>query len=373
MSLNSILRYFSPRWFIAIMGTGALANILQLIDAGRSGYWGSGAVALMSLCLIAFPVALALLLSRLWVDRRIVVSELRHSSLVQFYSAVFIAASICATGLLKIPLPWLSEGHALFLAKLLWGFSAVTGVTLSLYTPWRIITLDHGEPKRILGFWFLPPVGLFVLVFAGNFLALHPGNASWLPFIAVFNAVVLGAALIQGAMLFVLFLFRALAYPFPRSDVVPSFTIGLAPVGVSIIALLTYLPVLGQSTLPLAELAETVTPVVKFMTLLIWGFGFWWLLVAMGVIAFAFRHKGVPFSLGYWAFVFPPAAFTIATLLVADATGLGMLTALAQAFAYALVLLWTIIFATTVRAVFNRSIFVLPPSFQEILPRNGSE
>ena len=250
-----ILRFFSPRWFIAIMGTGAIANALQILSIDRSPLWHQAAVGLITLAVVAYPIALGLLLSRLWVDREMVSRELRHSSLVQFYSAVFIAAAICATGLLKIPMPFLGEDLPLVLVKGFWWFAAVLGVSLAVFTPWRIITLNHGEPRRILGFWFLPPVGLFVLVFAGNFLALHPANPAWVQPVAVFNALLLGVAAFQTVALFTMFLFWALAYPFPPKDVVPSFTIGLAPIGVAIIALLSYQPLLQRAAMPGFEVA----------------------------------------------------------------------------------------------------------------------
>ena len=362
---REILRFFSPRWFIAIMGTGALANIFQLI-ADRAPIWHHLAVGLMTLCLAAYPVVLALLICRLWLDRGMVVKELRHSSLVQFYSAVFIAAAICATGLLKIPLPYLSADTALFLAKGFWGFAAVVGAALAVFTPWRIITLNHGEPRRILGFWFLPPVGLFVLVFAGNFLALQPSNIGWIEPMAVFNALALGIASFQTLALFTLFLFRGLAYPFPREDVVPSFTIGMAPVGVSIIAFLSYQPLLAKAAIPGLEVAAIV-PLIKLGCVLLWGFGLWWLLVNIGIIATAYARKGIPVTLGYWAFVFPPAAYTIASILLGQATGIEFIQKTGFVLAMIMAAVWCVIFLLTIRAVFNRRIFILPPSFQELL------
>lgn len=367
-----ILRFFSPRWFIAIMGTGAIANALQILSAGRSPVWHQAAVALIVLAVASYPVVLGLLLSRLWVDRDMVSRELRHSSLVQFYSAVFIAAAICATGLLKIPLPFLGDGLPLVLAKGFWWFAAVVGVTLAVFTPWRIITLNHGEPRRILGFWFLPPVGLFVLVFAGNFLAMHPAHADWVQPMTVFNAVLLGAAALQTIALFTMFLFRALAYPFPPKDVVPSFTIGLAPIGVAVIALLTYQPLLQRAALPGFDVAASLMPLIVFACVLLWGFGLWWLLVTIGIVATAAARTGVPFTLGFWAFIFPPAAFAIASLLLGQATQFALIQTTGLVLTLALAAAWLAMSILTVRGIISRRIFDLPPSFQEILAGEGA-
>jgi tellurite resistance protein TehA-like permease len=368
---REILRFFSPRWFIAIMGTGAVANILQLLSGQANGFLHGSAAVLLLVAIISFPQALGLLLSRFWVDRSMLIKELEHSSLVQFYSAIFISAAVCATGLIKIPLGIISSESSLVLAKFFWGFSLGTGIALALFTPWRIITLNHGELRRILGFWFLPPVGLFVLVFAGNFLALKTGDNSWINNMAVLNALLIGIAGFLSLMLFTLFLMRALAFPFPRMDVVPSFTIGLAPVGVSIIALLSYLPVLAKadvmSFIPLSLLA----PLVKFISVLLWGFGFWWMLLSLFIALTATKRKGIPITLGYWAFIFPPAAYSLATLVLGQATGLGFIQFAGQVLGYTVLGGWFVVSLLTIRGIFNRSIFNLPLSFSEIL--QGSE
>lgn len=326
MNGREILRFFSPRWFIAIMGTGAMANIFQMLSGRAEGALHALAVALLTLSFLAFPLAFVLLLSRLFVDRHMLRCELEHSSLVQFYSAIFISASVCVTGLVKIPLGFVSADIVLSLAKFLWFLSLGIGVVLVVLTPWRIITLNHGEIRRILGFWFLPPVGLFVLVFAGNFLALKTGDPAWINSVAVLNLVLMGIAMFLSLMLFTMFLLRGLAFPFPpKMDVVLSFTIGLAPVGVAIIAMLSYLPMIERAdSITFVSLAA-IAPVVKTLAVLLWGFGFWWMLVALLITLTAVLRKGVPFTLGCWAFIFPQAAYALSSLILGQVTQLAFL------------------------------------------------
>ncbi|MGC9452571.1 MAG: hypothetical protein ACP5I4_14125, partial [Oceanipulchritudo sp.] len=354
-------------WFIAIMATGAVANILQILDAGRGGIHHQAAVVLLGIAVLAFGPVLALILTRFVNDRRTLYRELAHSSLIQFYSAMFIAAAICTTGLIKIPLPWVSEALVQRLAEALWTFAVVTGAAKAVFTPWRIITLDHAEPKRVLGFWFLPPVGLFVIVFAGNFLVLSPGYESWLPAVFAINLVLLGAALFQTMVLFTMFLFRALTYPFPGADVLPSFAIGLAPVGVSIIALLSFLPVIGAAAPAGFADVAALKPLLHFGLVLFWGFGLWWLAVAAVVIATGFRTRKVPVTLGFWAFIFPPAAFALASLLLGQSTGIAFIRNTGVYLGYTVLAGWLLIAVLTVRGALDRSIFRLPPSFAEIL------
>jgi hypothetical protein len=165
-----ILRWFSPRWFIFIMGTGALANIFQMLAGKPAGALHAIAVFLLSVALAAFPAAAAFLAIRFFVGLDCILKEWRHSSLIQFYSAISIAAAICATGLLRIPLPYISSAGAARLAPVFWWIALAVGLFFILFTTFQVKTGSHAEPRRALGFWFLPPVGLFVLIFAGNLL-----------------------------------------------------------------------------------------------------------------------------------------------------------------------------------------------------------
>jgi len=138
--------------------------------------------------------------------------------------------------------------------------------------PYKVIIGSHAEPRRALGFWFLPPVGLFVLVFAGNFLAMHMRSMNYLRALLLFNTLVLGVAIAVTVIVYTIFMFRGLFYNFPRKDVAPSFMIGVAPIGVSIVAINTILPVIKKAGISIVDLA-VLSPLVKIASLLLWGYG----------------------------------------------------------------------------------------------------
>jgi len=359
-----ILQWFSPRWFIFIMGTGALATMYQVLAGSPTGLLHSIAVGFLLIAAIAFPIVSVLKLWRLFAHLNCLLQEWSHSSLMQFYSAIPIAAAVVSTGLLRVGLPGLSEG-AVGLATALWVVALVFGLGFVVLIPLRVILGSHAEPKRALGFWFLPPVGLFVLVFNGNFLApmLGPAAAG-----AIFqlNTVVLGLALFLTAAVFTIFLFRSLFYDFPRSDIAPSYVIGLAPVGVSIIALNSYLPLFAQFAPDGLPSVELVGGLVRLLSVWLWGFGLWWLVVSGGLVLIKFLKGGIPVTLGYWAFIFPPAAYTIATLMLAGQLAVPVLTYVGYALAALVTVAWVVVSGMVLRSTVTRQIFVLPPSFQDL-------
>jgi len=367
LTLKYILRWFSPRWFIFVMGTGALANICQLLAGEPTGALHYLAEFFLITALIAFPVAFFFMVLRFFVGLDCILKEWRHSSLIQFYSAISIAAAICATGLLNIPISFISKSIAYISAIIFWWIACLVGVFFIFFTPYKVITGNHAEPRRALGFWFLPPVGLFVLVFAGNFLALRMKNIDYLYALLLFNTLVLGVAIAVTVIIYTIFMFRGLFYNFPRRDVAPSFMIGVAPVGVSIIAINTILPVIKKAGLSIVNLA-ILSPLVKIVSLLLWGFGLWWLIIAIAVISTYFVKQGVPVTLGYWAFIFPPAAYTIASLILAKALNLIFIKDVAIVLTVLLVVAWVINLILTIRGMINRTIFDVSPTFKGDIP-----
>src|SRR3546814_17645767 len=45
----------------------------------------------------------------------------------------------------------------------------------------------------------------------------------------------------------------------------------------------------------------------------LWGFGFWWMLMALLITA-RYLRTGIPFNLGWWGFTFPLGVYALATL-----------------------------------------------------------
>jgi tellurite resistance protein TehA-like permease len=367
LTAQYILRWFSPRWFIFVMGTGALANIYQLIAGKPEGFLHSLAVFFLTLAIVVFFTAMVFLIVRFIVGMDCILKEWRHASLIQFYSTISIASAVCATGLFNVPLSFISKNFAHNLAAIFWWISLVVGLFFIFFTPFKVTSGNHAQPRRALGFWFLAPVGLFVLVFAGNFWALHMTNQAHVKNILFVNTLILGIAIPLTVIVYTIVLFRALFYNFPRRDVAPSFMIGVAPVGVCIIAINTIIPVLGKSGVSIIS-PDTLAPFIKVVSLLLWGFGLWWLVYALTTITLYMLKQRVPVTLGYWAFIFPPAAYTIATLILAKSLNLPLLRNFAVILAIVFTLWWVVNFILTIRGMVNKTIFDVSPTFKGDIP-----
>lgn len=88
------------------------------------------------------------------------------------------------------------------------------------------------------------------------------------------------------------------------------------PIGTGSLGLLT----LGQAApaafagSPLASAAVVARDMGIIGGLILWGVGFWWLVMAL-VLTVRYLLQGLTFSLGWWGFTFPLGVYTAATLI----------------------------------------------------------
>ena len=140
---------------------------------------------------------------------------------------------------------------------------------------------------------------------------------------------------------------RRVLHPLPPAPLAPTLWIGLGPVGVAVLAPLA-LARAGQ------DLVGAAAPIVALFSQLagtaVWGFGLWWLALALTLLVRYLRTGPLPFHLGWWAFTFPLGAFTVATLTLARAWQTSALEGVGVVLYLMLVGFWGVVAARTIAA-----------------------
>jgi tellurite resistance protein TehA-like permease len=177
-------------------------------------------------------------------------------------------------------------------------------------------------------------------------LELQTGAARELALMA--NVVGLGAGTLMYLGLLGLTLQRKLLAKPAVGILTPTAWIHLAPLGVIPVSLLN---VLDQ--LPFAVAREPFL----FISLLVWGFGVWWLVMATLLTWAAHRSGKMPFALSWWGFTFPLGAFVAASLRLSPLTGIGGVDTLGVACWLLLATVWSVTLVRTVRGVVSGAVF----------------
>lgn len=88
----------------------------------------------------------------------------------------------------------------------------------------------------------------------------------------------------------------------------PTFWIILGPIGVGTLSLMG----IADSSKLLGLISSV--DAIKMLSLILWGFGLWAFVLTLAITIKYMRNDGVPFTLSWWAFIFPLAAYTLSSL-----------------------------------------------------------
>lgn len=317
--------------FIALMGTSALALTTRLIFrhplADAFSY-------LLELSVIAiFLVHFSRFMDHL-IERGDFLDNLKNPQKSNLYSAVPIASALISIMLIRIGLPGLGQ-YDVILSAAFWFVSLLFSLLFIVVVP--INLKFRSSPEHVLGTWFLPPVGLFVLVSAGSVLGMEwPLMSAPLGFI---NLLLLGPAFMLYILTLNLLYLRSKFYEPGEAKVIPTFNIVLAPVGVSILAMLTTSKLLLQNDL--LGLGGLFSGISKLYSLVMFGYGLW-VLLGLSFLYYRVRKErgGIPLSELWWAFIFPIGAFVLSSVSLYSLTGIPFVRMVYIVLYFVLLVLW---------------------------------
>jgi tellurite resistance protein len=274
MSQTPRLAYFPISFFSTVMGLSGLCIAWENAELtfGLSLRLENAVIPFTTL---VFCILLALYLTKMVRYPQEVVKELNHPVKLNFFPAISISLILLSIAMLKI-LPGFSQ--VLWLA----GTALHLGFTLYVMNVW--IHHDKFEIHHINPAWFIPVVGNVLVPIAGT--AHGYPEISWFFF---------SIGILFWLVLFTIIFYRVLFHhPLPEK-LMPTFFILIAPPAVGFIS---YVKLAGG----LDNFAHMLYYSGLFLTLLL--------------LTQTSRFSRLQFFLSWWAYSFPLAAITIATLLM---------------------------------------------------------
>jgi len=312
------LQHFPVMFFAVIMGLSGLAITYQKAHEVLN-IWAWIGDGLAYLSGAVFIVLLMIYMLKLIRYTPQVMNEFRHPVRVNFFAAISISMLLLAVAFQHL---------APELAKGLW----YAGCALHLYFTLYIVSfwinhnfeIQHSSPA-----WFIPIVGNVIVPVAGVEYAPH-GVSVFFFAIGMFFWVVL----------FTLVFNRIIFHHQMPAKFMPTLFIFIAPPAVAFIA---YYKLTGQYDLT----AQLLYSLALFFTLL---------------IAFMYRNfLGLKFFISWWAFTFPMAAMSIATLLSYQLSGQSALLYLSYTMLITTTLIIALVALRTIEYIWKGEICIAEP------------
>ncbi|MCG7866802.1 MAG: SLAC1 anion channel family protein [Candidatus Thiodiazotropha taylori] len=316
MKETSRLAHFPISFFAMVMG---LAGLCIAWERAQSVFQ---LPIRIDMALIPFTVLIFILLFGLYSLKLLrfpqqVVKELHHPVKLNFFPAVSISLILLSTTLLQT-LPSVSY--------LLWSIGSALHLGFTLYVMNIWIHHDKFEINHINPAWFIPVVGNVLVPVAGT--THGHTEISWFFF---------SIGIVFWMVLLTIIIYRVLFHnPLP-DKLMPTFFILIAPPAVGFIS---YVKLNGG----MDNFAHVLYYSGLFLTLLL--------------ASMAPRFTKLQFFLSWWAYSFPLAAITIATLMMHEITGLSGFAVIGWLLLSVLTLVVTYLFYRTLKAVGGKKICV---------------
>ncbi len=222
----------------------------------------------------------------------VVKNELQHPLPGNFYALQPISAVIISIlGMNFLP-------HNIDVGLLIYGSGVI--IALAVYLPYHFFSGMNVNLSQLHGGWFITPVATILVTDA---VLLYPINELNIVVSLLFFGI--------GTMLFLLILmvlfFRLLSHELPPTELAPTNYIMLAPIGILVVDVLQISSHVGSF------FGSSFTTLALILGISLWGFGLWAALVNVFLIV-KYLRNGLKFHIGWWSYVFPTAAFTLATI-----------------------------------------------------------
>jgi len=353
------IRQFTPNWFAVVMGTGVLALALAQWPGEVPG------LHLLGEGLWLFNMLLFVVFAGLYTARWLLFfDEARrifgHSTVSMFFGTIPMGLATIINGFLVFGLPRWGNG-VVPLAEALWWIDVAMSLACGVLIPFLMFTRQEHRIDQMTAVWLLPVVAAEVAAASGGLLAPHLADVHSQMIMLVTSYVLWAFSLPVAFSILTILLLRMALHKLPHESMAASSWLALGPIGTGALGML----LLGNDA-PLIFAANGLPGVGEIAAglglvagITLWGFGFWWMLVALLITA-RYLRAGIPFNLGWWGFTFPLGVYALTTLKLADLLNLDFFSVFGGVLVALLVVMWLIVGRRTLAGAWHGELFVSP-------------
>jgi len=334
-----IIKNFAPSWFASVMGTGILA-MTSLFYSEYIPFLKNLAYLLFYLNIVLFFVLLVPWILRWVLFRKEALNDLEHPVISNFYATI-------AIGMLVLAADFIGIGKNIQIGEIFWFIGALATIFFGILTPYVMFKGEHVKLDHINPAWFIPPVGLIVIPIAGSLIIPHVSGMVR-EFVIFLNYFGWGSGFFIYLALLAITMYRfILHHPLPNI-LAPTIWINLGPIGAGTVALVN-----------LIKNSPSMAVNWSFFAFgfLFWGFGIWWVIMAIIMTLHYIKRLKLPYAMSWWAFTFPLGAYVAASHTISILFNLKLVDYIGFGLYWLLMAFWLVTFAKTLVHAYHGTLF----------------
>ncbi|RCH98435.1 hypothetical protein CU097_013814 [Rhizopus azygosporus] len=356
-NLVEIVRHFTPSWFSVTMGTGIVAILLQTFPFQFSGLQ-TIALVLFLFNVVIYSVFTIITVLRYVLFPTIFFLMLQHPAQSMFVGTIPMGLTTI-TNFVTIALTD-KYAWALNLAFTLWCIEFALTLVSCFLVPFYFIVHHTHALETMNGTWLLPIVPAVVTAASGGLLCHYLDEQRGLVILIV-SYVTMGIGILLALSIIVIYFYRLAVHKLPPKEVIISSFLPLGPLGQGAYGMIQLgsgaQKLLGDRYIP--GLGNTAYSLGFILALFLWGYGLWYLVVAIFSVSITVKHK-IPFNMGWWGLTFPLGVYTAATLAIGKVLDSMFFNILAAVFTCCLVTLWLVVTIKTIVGAATGKLFYAP-------------
>jgi tellurite resistance protein TehA-like permease len=224
-----------------------------------------------------------------------------------------------------------------------------------------MFTRQQHDLPGMTAVWLLPLVAAEVAAVSGGTLIAHIAPGTHAMGILLLSYVLWGVSVPPALGVLVILFLRLALHKLPAREMAGTSWLSLGPIGTGALALVVLgeqaAHVLDGTSLAVIGVAARALGIIG--ALVIWGYGLWWLGLAL-LVTRRYLREGLPFNMGWWAFTFPLGVYSLATLALARTTASAFLEVTGSLLVIMLAVFWSVVMARTFYGAFHGHLFVAP-------------
>jgi len=250
---------------------------------------------------------------------------------------------------------------AIEIAHVLWWGDAVMAFACAWLVPYLMFTRQDHSLQSMTAVWLLPIVAAEVTAASGGLLLSHLLLSVEASRVLFLSYVLWGTSALPAFGILVILFLRMALHKLPKRDMAVSSWLSIGPIGTGALGLL----LLGEQAprllagTTLRLVGEALQGVGVLGATILWGFGLWWLVLAI-LITLRYVRDGLPFNMGWWAFTFPIGVYSVATLTLGRMSGVRFFEQLGVLFVLTLAVFWLVVTGRTLHGAYHGHLFVAP-------------